>query len=333
MKLLITGATGFAGGALLDLLSETQNYTRISTLVLPNDPGEARLDNGKLPGLRILHADITDSEAVRRSVAGHTHVVHLAGLISYWKRDRAALTAVNQSGVENIVDACLLHGVRRLIHVSSVGAIGFHRDGQPADEQTAYNWPNGFPYMSTKRAGQEVVERAVAERKLPAVILNPASLMGPGDPDPATPHNQLYHRIRNKTLFGCFAGGLAVTDVRDLAQIILKALEHDAVGERYLVVGANIEYRRVVEAIGSYYSRKVYPFRVPAFVLAAAGSAMETLSAITGKRPLLTYGYGRLSGWFGYYSNAKSRRAFGHQYLPFEKTIADACAYYESEFC
>jgi hypothetical protein len=64
-----------------------------------------------------------------------------------------------------------------------------------------------------------------------------------------------------------------------------------------------------------------------------AGKGMELLSELTGKRPLLTYSYGRLSGWFSYYSNRKSREAFGHEYLPFEKTIADGCRYFERWYC
>ena len=266
-------------------------------------------------------------------MAGQSHVIHLAGLISYWGRERDRLYRVNQLGVENIVDACLRHGVRRLVHVSSVGAIGFHRDRNPADEDTEFNWPRSFAYMTSKHAGQRAVERAVRERGLQAIILNPASLMGPGDPIPSTLHNQLYDRICNKTLFGCFSGGLAVTDVRDLAEIAIKALGIGRAGERYLIVGANVEYTEVVRAIGSYFHRKVYPFRVPAFLFTAAGAVLEAVSGFTGKKPLLTRSYGRLSGWFGYYANAKSREAFGHEYLPFEKTIADGCRYFQEQYC
>lgn len=333
MKILITGATGFTGNVLLDLLPPSFPEARITAFLLPGDPGADRLRRRGIRNLEIVHGDIADAVAVDRAVAGHTHVIHMAGLISYWNRERPALMRVNHRGVENVVEACLRHGVQRLVHVSSVGAIGFHRDGRPADEETEFNWPESLPYMTTKHAGQQVVQRAVRERNLPAIILNPASIMGPGDPDPATPHNQVYHRIRNKTLFGCFAGGLAVTDVRDLAGIIVKALTMGRVGEKYLVVGANVEYREVVEAIGRYFHRRVFPFRVPPFLLAAAGKAMELISEFTGRRPLLTYGYGRLSGWRGYYCSDKSRDAFHHEYLSFEKTIADGCGYFEKEYC
>jgi dihydroflavonol-4-reductase len=332
MKLLVTGGTGFAGNVLLDLLPQKIRYSKITLFVLPGDPGKTIILNKKIPKLEFVYGDIASPQDVDRAIEGHTHVIHLAGLISYWRRERDALTRVNQVGVENVVDACVRHSVKRLVHVSSVGAIGFFRDGRLADESTEFNWPKSFLYMTSKYAGQQIVERGVCDRGLQAIILNPASLMGPGDPIPSTPHNQLYNSIRNKTLFGCFAGGLAITDVRDLVQIILKALTAGRVGEKYLIVGSNVEYREVVKAIGAYFHRKVYPFRVPSFLLAVAGKGMELLSELTGKRPLLTYSYGRLSGWYSYYSNRKSREAFEHEYLPFEVTIADGCRYFREQY-
>jgi dihydroflavonol-4-reductase len=156
--------------------------------------------------------------------------------------------------------------------------------------------------------------------------------MGPGDPDPHSPHNRLYATIANRTLRGCFAGGLAVADVRDLASIIVKALSGGKAGEKYLVVGANVPYTRVVRAIGECLRRPVYPWRLPAPLLTAAGACLELASLVTGRRPTLTRSYGRLSGWYGYYANGKSIEAFDHRYIPFEQTITDACTYFREHY-
>jgi nucleoside-diphosphate-sugar epimerase len=259
---------------------------------------------------------------------GMTHVIHLAGLISYWKRDRAALDSVNCTGARIVAEAAAKAGVKRLVHISSVGAIGFHPDGRLADESTPFNWPESFPYMTTKRAGQAAVEEVARRTGLDVIVLNPASLMGPGDPDPRSAHNRLYASIAGGPLFGCFAGGLAITDVRDLAAICLKALSGGTPGECYLVIGANASYVDVVRLIGRAFSRPVYPFRIPPAVLTAAGGAMELASAFTGRRPLLTSAYGRLSGWTAWYSAARSIAAFDHSYRPLQATIADGCAFF-----
>ena len=120
-------------------------------------------------------------------MAGHSHVIHLAGLISYWKRDRRLLDRVNREGVRCVVEACLAEKVERLVHVSSVGAIGFHRDGTPADEETPFNWPDSLPYMTSKRDGQQVVEAAVRARGLPARDPQPGLDHGPGRPRRGAP--------------------------------------------------------------------------------------------------------------------------------------------------
>jgi dihydroflavonol-4-reductase len=329
MKFLVTGATGFAGSVVVPELVRRFGPSAVSAFVLPGDaiPGTwAAMD------VRVFRGDIADADAVARAVAGHDRVIHLAGFISYWKRDAARLLSVNRDGVRSVVDACLKWGVERLVHVSSVGAIGFHRDGTPADEETPFNWPGDILYMTSKHEGQLIVERAARDEGLPAVILNPASIMGPGDHQPGTPHNRLYRSICRKRLFGSFSGGLAIVDVRDLAALIIKALDRGRRGEKYLAVGANLAYAEVIRMISRCCGRRALPFRIPARAVTAAGALFEGLSRFTRQRPLLTASYGRLSGWFAYYANDKSRREFGHEYLPAERTIADGWEYYRTTF-
>jgi nucleoside-diphosphate-sugar epimerase len=330
MMILVTGATGFVGNVLLEKLMESYPEAHISALVLPNDPFESSVSRRE--GVRIIRGDITKREDVSNAVQGHSHVIHLAGFISYSRQDQKALMDVNAKGVQNIVDACLQYGVVRLIHISSVGACGFFRDGRLAHEETPFNWPHYFHYMVSKHKGQKIAEQACQERGLSTVILLPASIMGPGDPNIATPHNQLYDRIYKKGLFGCFSGGLAVVDVRDLVEIIIKALKSEVRCEKYLVVGANVKYADVVKAVAKYGHKRIFPFPVPAFFLSALGRFLELIGKVIKHRPLLTYAYGKLSGWTVYYANEKSKREFDHTYRSFEKTIEDSCRYFEDRF-
>jgi dihydroflavonol-4-reductase len=325
MRLLITGATGFVGNALLDHLPASIAWRRLSILATPADPGVARVRAKGLQGLEVIEGDVTNPASAAAAVRGHSHVIHLAGLISYRRCDRRRLESVNRDGARNIAVAAAREGVVRLVHVSSVGAVGFHLDGTPADESTPFNWPDTLPYMMTKREGQDAVEQAVRRDGLRAVILNPASLMGPGDPDPLSEHNRVYATIALGRLFGCFAGGLAVADVRDLAAIVIKALTLGETGQSYLVVGANVRYAELVRAIGQWFGRPVHPYRVPPFLLTGAGRVMEGAASVTGRRPLFTAAHGRLSGLCAWYDNTKSIAAFGHIYRPLEETIADGC--------
>lgn len=326
MKVLVTGATGFVGSVLMPDLVGKYGKESVSALVLPGDPLPRPWRDS---GVRLFEGDIRDRSSVARAVENHTHVVHLAGIISYWKGDTDRLEEVNVGGTRAVVEACLSARVRRLIHVSSVGAVGFDGTGRPADESTPFNWPRDILYMVSKRRGQDLVEQAFREKGLPAVVLNPASIMGPGDHNPRTPHNELYRRISRGRLFGSFSGGLSVVDVRDLVAVILKALEgRGRDGQSYLVVGANLPYRQVLRLIAGACGRPVAPLPIPAPVLTAAGRVLEGVSRLTGRRPLLTAAYGRLSGWTAYYDSAKSRSEFGHDYLPVERTVRDGWEYH-----
>ena len=330
MKVLVTGATGFVGSVLMPELIATYGADAVSAFVLPGDAVPAIWRGA---GVRTFDGDIADARSVSTAAAGHSHIVHLAGFISYWRGDEDRLRKVNEDGVRSVVEASLAAGVERLIHISSVGAVGFHKSGQPADEATPFNWPDDILYMASKRRGQDIVAEAVRERGLRAVILSPASIMGPGDHNPATPHNELYRRISRGPLFGSFAGGLAIVDVRDLVALILKALEgRGRNGESFLVVGANLPYRDVIRRISRACGRRAFPFPIPAPLLTASGHILELAARKTGRRPLLTAAYGRLSGWTAYYDNSKSRREFDHAYIDADTTIQDGWTYFRDTF-
>ena len=132
MNILVTGASGFVGRCLVARLLAIRPQDRVAILLLPGE-SEPEAFAGKVETIR---GDVRDAQTVRAAVRGKDLVYHLAGFISYWILDAGIMHAVNVDGVKAVVDACVESKVRRLVHVSSVGAIGFHHDGRPADEDT-----------------------------------------------------------------------------------------------------------------------------------------------------------------------------------------------------
>jgi nucleoside-diphosphate-sugar epimerase len=332
LKILVTGASGFVGSVLVPLLLNKYGRKSITLLVMPADPLRKNIETY---GVTLREGAIERYDDVLRAVDGHDIVIHLAGLISYWQKDKEKLDKVNVQGVENIVNVCLVSKIAKLIHISSVGAIGFHKKPNILiDEETPFNWPSSFYYMHSKFQGQKIVEEAIRNKGLNAVILNPASIMGPGDPNILTPHNQIYQRIYKHFLFGSFTGGLGVVDVRDLCNVILKAIDRPDCTGAHLIVGENVEYGTVIKTIAACANKRshVFPVKIPAWIFSLVGMILEFISVLTRKRPLITYAYGRLSGWYTYYSNKKSKEVFSIEYTSFEDTIADTCRYFERTF-
>jgi len=329
VKILVTGASGFVGRLLVSRLLETHPRDEVAAFLLPSET----LPEESLKKVEVIRGDLRQPETVRAAIRGRDLVFHVAGFISYWVLDAKIMEAVNVGGTKAVVDACIEYKVKRLVHVSSVGAIGFHEDGSESDETTPFNWPESFGYMTTKRDGQKIVMDAVRERGLDAVVVNPASVMGPGDPVPGSAFNRMCRSVCGKRIFiGTFAGGLAVVDVRDLVETILAAAEKGRKGEAYLSVGANLSYKAVLEIMTSNTGTRFIPLVVPTFVLVGGGWIAELFSRLTRKRPLITIAYGQLSGWTAFYSNAKSRRELGVNYRDFKETIADGNRYFIEHF-
>jgi dihydroflavonol-4-reductase len=331
MNILVTGATGFVGSIFIPMLLKTGRASAITLFCLPGE----RLPEGVAEDqVRVVRGDITNYESIRDAVRGHQEVYHIAGFISYWNRDKPKLLAVNVQGARNVARACAEAGVRRMVHVSSVGAVGFYRDDRLATEDTPFNWPDSFHYMTTKRDGELGVREVAKETGLDVVYVNPASIMGPGDPMQKSAHNQIYAKlVGHKRFFGSFTGGLAIVDVRDLSDLLIRAMEKGRAGERYLAVGANLRYADVLRGLGKHSGTKVHPIGIPSFLVTIGGAFAEFFSVFTKKRPLITIAYGRLSGWLGYYDASKSARELGVSYRDSDETFKDGVDFYQKRFC
>jgi nucleoside-diphosphate-sugar epimerase len=288
-------------------------------------PGETLRVDEPWRSVEVVRGDVADCRRVSDAVLGCEVVLHLAGFISYRQADRARLFRVNAAGAANVARACASAGVRRLVHVSSTGATGFCRDGSPATESTPFNWPPAFHYMASKRAGQEAVRRVASESGLEAVIVSPAAIMGPGDANPATPHNRLYELARSSSVLPTFTGGLSVVDVRDVVDAVLRAIDVRAEPEPFLLAGANHRYSYVLRQIAAGFGRRARLVPIPAAAAAGAGFAFETLRM---RHAPVTYAYGLMSGGHCYHDGCRGRQLMGRDYRAFEQTVEDGCRFY-----
>src|SRR6185436_19745867 len=168
--------------------------------------------------------EASDTDRVAAAIKGCSAVINLVGIVSYWRRDKERLSAVNCAGAASIARASVKAGVTRFVHVSTNAALGFSNDPhQPIDEDFRFDWHSPFAkhYMTSKRAGEEAV-LAAAGGRISVSIAHPAAMYGPGD---VVNTARLFTAVKRGQIKIVPPGGNAVADVRDVARGLCLLLE------------------------------------------------------------------------------------------------------------
>ena len=232
MACLVTGGTGLVGNNVVRLLLERGNAVRV--LVRPG------ADRRPFEGLDVERAegDVCDAASVERACQGISTIVHSAGIVHFGWSGLERQRAVNVQGTRNVAEAARRAGAR-LVHVSSIDALGVARPDQPADEDSPRTGKIPCPYVLTKREGEEVVRSATAAG-LDAVIVNPGFMLGPWDWKPSS--GRMLLEVAQRFTPVAPTGGLSVCDVRDVAAAIVTAGERAPGGRQYILAGENLTY-------------------------------------------------------------------------------------------
>jgi dihydroflavonol-4-reductase len=225
-KILVTGATGFVGAALVRLLLRQGCDIRITVR------SESDLKNVSGLPLEHVQADIRSRDDLKNAMDGCSQVYHVAGLYRSWMRDYDMLRQINVQGTRNVLEAAFAAGVKKVVHTSSIAALGMPADGSPADENAAFNLQHLLlPYEQSKYEA-ELVVREYLNKGLPVVIVRPAMVMGPGDIYP-TPSGKIVLDMLHGRVPCYFDGGIDIVDVDDVAAGHMLAMEHAEPGETF----------------------------------------------------------------------------------------------------
>lgn len=322
MSVFVTGGTGFLGVNLIRSL--VQDGQSVRALVRPTSP-RVGLESS---AIEFVEGDITDLQSLRQGIAGCSHVYHLAGWVQVtpWGIEKAR--RINVGGTQNVCRACLDLGVKRLVHTSSIAAIGHGPMDAPATEKSDWNFQFlNAPYYITKRESEQVVKDFVSQG-LDAVIVNPAYVIGPFDVKPSS--GEIILRVAMGKLPGYPSrGGIGFVDVREVVSGMRLAMDRGRRGERYILSGENISYgdfvRRVAKIAG------VKPPRWPApFWLLYPPVAAATLIGRVWPSKFTHFNLSALRAGFcdHYISAAKARRELGVECHPIDTAIADTLAWF-----
>ena len=309
MKVFVTGASGFLGywlvRRLLDEGLQVRVLARSRNKVKQEFPGLA---------LEILEGDLDSQLALLRGCEGSIGVFHLAGLIAYKRSERQAMEQANVVGTKNVLNAAITANVPRFLHLSSVVAVGASFDRRPLNEDSVYNVGHlNLGYFETKHKAEQLVRAAAVANKIEAVIVNPATIYGPGDAKKGSRGAQL--KVARGQLPFYPPGGVNVVHVDDVVQLIMDVYRKASSGERYIAASENLTLKQLFETIAQLAKVNPPQFGLPRsaiFALGALGDALEKFG-IQGPVNSETAWTSTLYHWF---EHNKATKAFGFKPRP-----------------
>jgi len=278
MKVLLTGATGFVGSHVLDLLCAKG----IPTVLWLRPESNKRFIDQHLQQVEVRLGSINDSTSLDKAMRDVTHVIHAAGCVKALQIEE--FYQVNQFGAQAILQAINRQQgrIQRLVHISSLAAGGPAKSDHPAAEDDP---PRPVSeYGKSKLAGEEEVKKLCGA---PYVILRPPSVYGPRDSE----FLRLFKAVKLHLLPLLSGGGqeLSFAFVKDLAEVIVACLDHPAVASRtYYVAGSEVvTSRALAEKVAALMKVWTMPLPLPAAALWPLCCFQEAVSHLIGSANVL----------------------------------------------
>jgi len=320
---LVTGGAGFLGSYIIKQLVEKGYRVRA---IRRSDKLPAYIASDIMEKVEWVQGDIMDPLSLEEALEGVSAVIHSAALVSFSPEDRKALLHTNIEGTANVVNMAIEAGVSRFIHISSVSALGRTTQGERVTEEKKWE-PSRMntTYGISKFRGELEVWRGIGEG-LPAVIVNPSTLLGYGDWN--TSSCAIFKNTFNE--FPWYTNGInGFVDVRDAARIVVALLDSNITGERYILNGENWSFQQLFNEIATAFGKKP-PSREATPLLGKLAWRIERVkSFFSGHRPLLTRESARIAQSKTYFDNTKILQQLpGFTFTPLEQTIRNACGEY-----
>jgi dihydroflavonol-4-reductase len=220
--------------------------------------------------------------------------------------------------------AALANGVERVVYTSSVATLRPSNDGVPVDEASPLSEADAIgAYKKSKVLAERLVERMVADSKLPAIIVNPSTPIGPRDVRP-TPTGRIVIEAACGRMPAYVDTGLNLAHVDDVAAGHLAALRRGQIGERYILGGDDMTLGEMLAEISRLAGRRAPTTRLPRQLVYPIAYGAEAVARITGREPFATVDGIRMAKYKMYFSSAKARRELSYTSRPASEALADA---------
>lgn len=315
--ILVTGGSGLVGAELIKQLLAKNKKVKAIYHRTPIDK------NLQQPNLIIEQADILDVVSLEEIMEGVTEIYHCAGMVSFSPEDRERLYKINVEGTANVVNAALYAQVKKIVHVSSVAALGRIRKDQIVTEKMEWmKETSNSIYGHSKYLGEMEVWRGQAEG-LNSVVVNPSIILGAGDWTEGS--TKIFKSVYEE--FPWYTTGITgFVDVRDLARIMILLMEADISAEKFIVSAHNVTYQNLFNLIADAFNKKRPTKEVTPLIAGIVYRQQAIKSWFTNEKPLITKETALTAMAKTNFSNEKLLAALpGFNFLSLNQTIADTC--------
>ncbi len=317
MKIFITGATGYIGNLLALKLANSGDIVH----ALVRNPNEAKnLDH---PNIKLFKGDVNDIDSVKNAMNGCEQVFHLAAFARLWAKPSDIFYKINVEGTRNVLEATVEKNISNLVYTSSTAVFG-NSLNQPLSENDPRTIGFNNDYDLSKCMAEKLVKEYAA-KGLHALIVNPSRVYGPGNETFSNPFTRLLKAMMKGKIIPvpkCPEVIANYSYVHDVVEGHILAMKYGKAGERYILGGENISYRRLFQTV-----REIIPGRnaiaIPKIILKIAAAMQLLRFYITKKQPAFTP-----SAINRYYTNSafscqKAIEELNYKITPFKKGMFD----------
>lgn len=312
--ILVTGATGFLGAQLvIQLVADgtAVRCTRRKSSVIP----DILKPHSNL--IEWVEADICNLFSLEDALTDVTQVYHCAAWVSFKQADKEPMISTNINGTGNVVNACLSAGAR-LVHVSSVAAIGIAKPGKLITEKNYIeDTPVNNIYAVSKLESEMEVWRGIAEG-LDAVIVNPSVIIGASAGCKGS--GQLFETVR-KGLGFYTAGSCGFVDVEDVAKCMITLMNSEITTERFIINAENRDYKELLNTIANKFQVKPPARKAKPWMMELAWRTASLVGMLTGKDPALDKITAQAASVTQNYDNSKIKATIHYTFKPIDITI------------
>ena len=322
MKAFVTGATGFVGSHVAELLQ--QQGAELRLLVRPG----SRKDNIEFLKADRIEGDLQDFESLRRGMSGCEAVFHVAADYRLWVRNPDPMYRANVDGTLAVMDAARQAKVKRVVYTSSVATMGFLSDGTVVDEDTPVDLSHMIGHYKRSKFIAEQAALAAGRSGAPVVVVNPTTPIGERDLKP-TPTGRIVLDFLNRNFPAYVATGLNLADVKEVARGHLLAMERAKPGERYILGGENLTLKQILDKLSIITGLASPSVQVP-HGLALGFAAFDEFftGRLRGKEPRATVEAVRMGRKKMFAASTKAERELGYRSIPVDQALRRASAWF-----